>query len=143
MALALVATIGMLGNTIAFAAESTNSNSVTTNIEAVSPRVTSLMSGSTHDYVTGKKTLGSFTLKRDTWGINQQLVTIAYVYEDRYHSHKARLKFKSANTEASVYLDDTAQLETTTLMLKRNETYTVTIEPECSGEYMVSVSVYY
>ena len=57
--------------------------------------------------------------------------------------HKARLKFKSANTEASVYLDDTAQLETTTLMLKRNETYTVTIEPECSGEYMVSVSVYY
>lgn len=142
--LAFAMAVGIFSSTTAFAAEASKTKPVTENMEVATSRVTNLMSGSTHDYVTGNKVLGSFTIPKDTWGIvPTQLVTIAYVYEDLNHSHNAKLVFRSSNSSASIYLTPSAKLETTTLNLNRNENFTVTIEPGCTGEYMASVSVYY
>lgn len=144
-ALVFAIAIGMFGSTTAFAAEAQDLPLASDVNEAVTPRVTVAMHGSTHDYVRGAQELGKFEIKRTSpWpSTGQKELTIAYAYEDKDHSHQARLEFKTSdgNGTRNVYLDDTNGK--TAVSVLYNTEYTVTIYPGCGGEYMASVNVYY
>jgi hypothetical protein len=138
LVLALIMSISMFGSTTVFASETDTS---------ITPHVTVLMHGSTHDYVTGSQTLGRFELKKSSTypSTEQKMLTISYSYEDESHFHKANLVFKgSAGYETVVPLGENLTGKAT-VSLRYNQTYTVTVdtEPGCNSRYMISVNVYY